>query len=66
MEISATAEPILKSDYEPVLISTMAEPFFLPQETLDHTISCRKYEMKPVTEPTMAMPLLAMTEPVKR
>jgi hypothetical protein len=38
----------------------------LPQEILDQAISCAKYEAKPATAPTKAMPPLAANDPVKR
>ena len=43
-----------------------AEPMPRPQATFDQTISCTKYETKPANDPTMAIPLLATTDPVKR
>lgn len=38
----------------------------LPQEILDQAISCTKYEAKPASAPTKAMPPLAANDPVKR
>jgi len=37
-----------------------------PHATRDQTISCTKYDPKPVTDPAIAMPLLAATEPVNK
>ena len=44
----------------------VAERMARPHATLDHTISCKKYETKPAADPTKAIPPLAAIEPVNK